>query len=30
MVGGEEKFFKFGVVRWVWSNDGLSFDCLSL
>ncbi|KAF4451788.1 hypothetical protein F53441_5263 [Fusarium austroafricanum] len=28
--GGEEKFFKLGVVRRVRSNDGLSLDRLSL
>ncbi|KAH8173498.1 hypothetical protein LIA77_07753 [Sarocladium implicatum] len=30
MAGGEEKFFKLGVVRRVRSNDGLSLDRLSL
>lgn len=29
-AGGEEKFFKLGVVRRVRSNDGLSLDRLSL
>ncbi|OAQ68794.1 hypothetical protein VFPPC_13734 [Pochonia chlamydosporia 170] len=29
-AGGEEKFFKLGVVRRVKSNDGLSLDRLSL
>lgn len=29
-AGGEEKFFKMGVVRRVRSNDGLSLDRLSL
>ncbi|KAH6895658.1 hypothetical protein B0T10DRAFT_223384 [Thelonectria olida] len=28
--GGEEKFFKLGVIRRVRSNDGLSLDRLSL
>ncbi|CAM1511743.1 Fc.00g092560.m01.CDS01 [Cosmosporella sp. VM-42] len=28
--GGEEKFFKMGVIRRVRSNDGLSLDRLSL
>ena len=29
-AGGEERFFKLGVVRRVRSNDGLSLDRLSL
>lgn len=29
-AGGEEKFFKLGVVRRIRSNDGLSLDRLSL
>ncbi|PNY27168.1 Uncharacterized protein TCAP_02905 [Tolypocladium capitatum] len=29
-AGGEERFFKMGVVRRVRSNDGLSLDRLSL
>ncbi|KAF5520489.1 hypothetical protein CGCA056_v007720 [Colletotrichum aenigma] len=29
-AGGEEKFFKLGVIRRVRSNDGLSLDRLSL
>jgi len=29
-AGGEEKFFKLGVMRRVRSNDGLSLDRLSL
>lgn len=29
-AGGEERFFKLGVVKRVRSNDGLSLDRLSL
>jgi hypothetical protein len=29
-AGGDERFFKLGVVRRVRSNDGLSLDRLSL
>jgi hypothetical protein len=29
-AGGDEKFFKLGVIKRVRSNDGLSLDRLSL